>query len=306
MRRLLSLIPLLLAACGGSSGAAAPAEVTGAQTDLPPDVPVPVAEDARGPFLWEVQGDRGPSYLFGTIHIGYDPYRRLPEVVWNALASSDVVVLEADLRAIEPDVVAELSALPEDESLREKLGPRAWERLLALLDGTVPASAVEGLRPWVVYTMVLQALHPTPIPLDKALMERAVEQGKELVFLEEWRAQLETLHDVTGVEDLRRLVASDSEVRQRLTGMVEAYRAGNYREVAELTLDPEEIAKDPGRYQKIFDHRNDAWAPRLARILNQRRAFVAVGVGHFPGKGGLLELLRDEGLLVQRVGAAEN
>ena len=55
----------------------------------------------RGPFLWEVQGDGGTSYLFGTIHVGVDPATGLPELVRDRLRRSRVFICETDLRRID-------------------------------------------------------------------------------------------------------------------------------------------------------------------------------------------------------------
>jgi hypothetical protein len=58
-----------------------------------PDI-LPIAR----PYLWEVRGEgsAAPSYLFGTIHIGYG-LRDLPAVVLAAQARSKITVTESDL-----------------------------------------------------------------------------------------------------------------------------------------------------------------------------------------------------------------
>jgi uncharacterized protein len=289
---------LLAAACTSS----APAPAAQATPEL---APVPVPEGARGPLLWEVKGEAGTSYLFGTIHVGYDAYRELPDLVWRLLERAEVVVIEADLRAMRLEEVTRLSLLPENAgTLREALGPADFERLLALLGGAVPASAVEPLRPWAAYSLALSALHPTPIPLDKALLDRAVAAGRELLFLEDWRFQLELLTEVTDIDALRELVAPASPVRSRVEQMISSYRAGDFPALAALAVDAEEIAKNPENYRRLFDDRNRAWVPVLTDLFSRHRAFVAVGAGHFAGDHGLLALLRAEGLEIRRVGAS--
>ena len=52
----------------------------------------------------------------------------------------------------------------------------------------------------------------------------------------------------------------------------------------------------------VIDQRNAQFAFRLFRPLRGGRTFVAVGALHLHGRKGLLQLLREQGYRVTRVG----
>jgi uncharacterized protein len=50
----------------------------------------------------------------------------------------------------------------------------------------------------------------------------------------------------------------------------------------------------------LLDERNRRWLPQIERYLANRGAFIAVGLGHLLGDGGLLAALERAGYLVER------
>ena len=110
----------------------------GAERAQPRPAPAPPAE--RGPFLWEVPGAAGPSYLFGTIHVGFQADRELPGWVWDRLSSCDTFVMEMDLASVDALEVARMSMLPEGQSLEAMLGPEDWQRLVDAIGRSLSAT----------------------------------------------------------------------------------------------------------------------------------------------------------------------
>jgi uncharacterized protein YbaP (TraB family) len=287
--RLLALAAATALACSGPGAQRAPA---------PAPAPAPRPRPQRGPFLWQVDGASGPSYLFGTIHAGFQAERELPDWVWDRLASCDTFVMEMDPTGVNPFEIARMSALPEGQSLEAMLGPTDWK---ALVDAVgAPPATLARLQPWAAMLFLVQKWYPTPLPLDEALRQRAVQQKKRLAFLETWQLQAEILQ-MTTIDELREMLRSEGGAREQLAAMVAAYRAGDFDKLAAIALDPAEIAKNPARHARLFDERNRAWIGVLAPHLERGRTFVAVGAGHFAGDGGLLALLRARGLEPRRV-----
>lgn len=276
-----------LLACGGAERAPRPAPA-----------PAPAPRPERGPFLWEVQGDAGPSYLFGTIHVGFQADRELPGWVWDKLASCDTFVMEMDLTSVNPFEIARMSSLPEGQSLETMLGPEDWKRFVDAVGA--PPATLARLQPWAATLFLVQKWYPTPMPLDEALRRRALDQKKRLVFLETWELQAEIIQ-MTTIDELREMLKEAAGARAALDTMVAAYRAGDFEKLASIALDPAEIAKNPARHARLFDDRNRAWVGALAPHLERGRTFIAVGAGHFAGDAGLLALLRARGFEPKRV-----
>jgi uncharacterized protein YbaP (TraB family) len=290
VRTALALLGIGSAACGSS--AARPAPAPARHTTRPDDAGL------RGPMLWEVQGAHGPSYLFGTIHAGFQADRDLPAWVWDKLDAADTFIMELDPTTIPIVEMAKLGQLPEGKSLDQMLGEKDFAVLVRLLETS--AESLKRLQPWAALLLVTQRLYPTPVPLDLALRDRAVAKGKNLVYLESWKLQAEIIA-MMDVEDLRDLLDAKGKGRVQLEALVAAYRAGDFDKLAAIGLDPEEIAKNPARNARLLDDRNRAWIGTLVPHLERGGAFVAVGALHFAGEHGLIELLRERGYVLTRV-----
>ena len=292
-----ALLPLLglAAAAGCGTGAAAGAAATArpaGNTDARPD-----DQGLRGPLLWELQGPRAPSYLLGTMHLGFQADRDMPGWVWDKLRDSDTFVMETDLEKIDAGEVARLASLPDGQSLADMLPADRWRELVALTG--VPETALRSRQPWFATSLVFQRLYPTPVPLDLALFQRASEMNKEIAFLEDWEFQLGVLARTVTAGDLGDLLGPEAKGRRTMAELVAAYRAGDFERIA--ALGEEERADDPTRYDLLLSGRNREWLPKLRPHLERGRAFVAVGAAHFPGTDGLIEMLRGEGYVLTRV-----
>ena len=291
LRTALALLGLGSLACGTGAGrdTSGPAR---RHTNRPDDVGL------RGPFLWEVQGASGPSYLLGTIHAGFDGDKELPAWVWDKLEASDTFIMELDPTTISVVELARLSQLPEGKSLDQLLGEKDFAALVELLETS--AESLKRLQPWSAILLVVQRLYPTPVPLDLALRNRAVAKGKNLVYLEDWKLQAEVIQ-MLGIEDLREMIHPAGPGQAQLENLVAAYRAGDFETLAAIGLDPKEIAKNPARHARLLDDRNRDWIGKLLPHLERGRAFVAVGALHFAGEQGLVELLRERGVILTRI-----
>ena len=252
----------------------------------------------RGPFLWEVQGAGGPSYLFGTIHAGFHAEKELPSWVWDKLEASDTFIMELDPTTIPLLEMAKLGQLPEGQSLDQMLGPADFAALGELLQTS--ADSLKRLQPWAALLLVTQRLYPTPLPLDLALRDRAALKGKNLVYLEDWKLQSQIIQ-MLDIDDLRDIIDPKGPGRTQLDALVAAYREGDFEKLTAIGLDPDDIAKHPERHARMLDDRNRDWVGKLVPHLERGRTFVAVGALHFAGEHGLVELLRERGLILTRV-----
>jgi uncharacterized protein YbaP (TraB family) len=291
VRIALALFGLGSVACG-SSAAPAPSAPARRHSARPDDAGL------RGPLLWEVQGAAGPSYLFGTIHAGFQADKELPAWVWDKLDASNTFIMELDPTSIPVVELARMGQLPDGKSLDQMLGAKDFAALASLL--ATPPDSLKRLQPWAALLLVTQRLYPTPLPLDLALRERAAAKGKNLVYLEDWKLQAEII-SMMDIGDLRELLDARGPARVQLERLVAAYRAGDFEKLAAIGLDPQEIAKNPARHARMLDDRNRDWVGKLLPHLERGGAFVAVGALHFAGEHGLIELLRARGLVLTRV-----
>jgi len=251
-----------------------------------------------------VQTDGGTSYLFGTMHAGFE-IKELPEFVLDTLDASGTFIMEADITTISPTAVFQMGLLGEGDSLDVLVGDELWPTLVEIAKKIgVPDTVLSRFEPWLAYMFVIQSFYPPGVAIDLSLMERAEAGDKKLVFLEDWKFQMDVLATSFHIEDLREVLEDLPEAKAELAKMTHAYRSGDFAKITEITMNPEEIAKAPERHKALFSDRNHAWIKILKPILDRGGAFIAVGVGHFAGDEGLLALLKAEGYSITRVSSS--
>jgi uncharacterized protein len=87
-----------------------------------------------------------------------------------------------------------------------------------------------------------------------------------------------------------------AEVRR----MMNAWASGNVGSIAK-TFD-DELKKAPEIAKVLIDDRNANWVSWVRNRLDQPgTVLVAVGAGHLAGKGSVIDLLKKQGVRVQRV-----
>jgi len=93
-------------------------------------------------------------------------------------------------------------------------------------------------------------------------------------------------------------------IEGRFAALRDAYLARNLMAVYGLLSaeKSDDATGAVGRFeQRLIIDRNRRMVERMAKLLRQGNAFVAVGALHLPGAHGILQLLSDEGYQVTRV-----
>lgn len=259
--------------------------------------PAPVCElpksAARGaPYLWTVEkaGAPGKVVLFGTIHTV--AASDLPPAVFAALAAAERYASE--LGDADPDVdkFAERARL-EHGSLKAMLSPDDWWTLEDTMRGTMKSAELEHARPWFAMVKLMGKVAPGAKPsMDEALTARAKEQHKAIAALETWDAQLAALDKEVQVKDLADAIHARGDIACSQDQTKAAYLAADDRVLAaKLAVDTSHLVSE----------RNAVWQPEVEQMVARPGVtFVAVGLGHLLGAGGLPARLAKAGYTVHR------
>jgi uncharacterized protein len=283
MRRVLVVLALVALACRP-----APAPTMSA----PPFAPAPL--------LWQVRNDKGSAWIYGTLHTGGATY--VPQAAWDALATCSTFVMETDIDHIEQEDVIARALLPSGQSLETMMSRPAWKRLVVAMTGKLSEAQLRRFKPWFVSVVLAQSFLPGGEATDQALKARAIQQGATLTYLESWQEQLDALEAGTDVASLELMLADLDKAKRELDELVEAYRAGDVDAITRITTDPAS-GMSAVALNRLLYARNRAWVPRIEELVGAGGAFIAVGAGHLPGPGGLLELLTTRGYKVTRAAA---
>ena len=85
-----------------------------------------------------------------------------------------------------------------------------------------------------------------------------------------------------------------------LSKMVAAWRAGELESLSSELL--EDFGDFPGLYEKLVTDRNNAWVPKLERLLTDgQHHLVVVGALHLVGPDNVIDLLKKRGHAVERL-----
>jgi uncharacterized protein len=242
--------------------------------------PGPEVPEIARPYLWRVEVPGGaPSYLFGTLHIGY-AVGDLPRAVLAAQAGARTTVIESDLLSEKPPRLR-----PATEG-RARLEPGIWRQLAA-----VTGVAEEELVTWDSSRLVgvlIVRLAPRVVPMDRGLQARAVELDKPVVFLEE-RSLESIMNERELLSGLALAVTHRTQFRAELMTMIQRYATG------------EDSGCGGAGLGGLVDDLNQSWRTAIEREVRQGGAFVAIGCSHLVGSGSIVEHLRNQGLQVRRV-----
>ncbi len=246
------------------------------------------------PFLWHVTkaGAPGAVILFGTIHTASTPDVAKP--VWDALASAQHYASELGDKEPDKDKFIELARIPYGgKSLDGLLANDDWWALDDALHGTIHTEDLRHAKPWYAMIKLMAKVAPAPKPsMDDALTARASEHHLPIDALETWEVQLAALDAAVAPSDLADAIHARRSIRCSQDQTQAAYLASDAEALKiKLLVDSSHLISD----------RNTVWLPKIEAYVDATgTTFVAVGLGHLLGDGGLPTLLARAGYTVTR------
>jgi len=281
----------------------------------------PAMADAPAPLpygkglLWRIEtAGSEPSYLFGTIHLTDPRVTKLPPAVVKALDNADSLTLELVLDEETRNTLAAEARLTGERTLGDILGDELYAEVLAatrsygMFDG-----ALRGLKPWVALAVLsvppeeMMRAALGKLTVDATLQQMAIDRGIPLHGLESVAEQVEVLGGMPEADIiamLRQAVELQPQLHEMIEQMIGHYLAVDLAGLQEILI--EQSAGDDQEMldrfiERTIDRRNLLMADRMAGVLGEGNAFIAVGALHLPGEGGVLGLLAQRGHAVTRL-----
>jgi uncharacterized protein YbaP (TraB family) len=268
------------------------------------------------PLLWKVSDADNHVYLLGSFHALKPADYPMAPAVEAAFADSETVAFEISPAEMEsPDLAMKMlsaAMLPEGKTLQESLTPETWQRLQRYAEKrSFPLDNFQGLEPWFLALVInLQEMsligYDPKQGLDQYLIARAAKAGKNTRGLETADEQISALDSMTPAEQRQSLNESLDEAenfKTRMDSLHDTWRAGDDKALE--TLLAGEFKRDYGQlYQRINVARNQAWLPKIRRMLDDEHktdSMVVVGSLHLLGADGLVAQLRAKGYRVERL-----
>ncbi|HJT08834.1 MAG TPA: TraB/GumN family protein [Stellaceae bacterium] len=236
---------------------------------------------------------------------------RVPRPPIAMLDSVDRLVLEADIVAAKAHREAVMPYLiaPEPRDLATLFTASEVARINARASCNGLDGAVARLKLSFIATILA-------LPCPKAGGEGgSYEEGVELAAqqrglkvtglesAEEEFAALAALPDRLFIGEIKQMAAHPDRADQTVERMIRLYNGGDFDGLYKLMLsDAPKNAPDRKLFvEKVLLARNRHMVERLTDVLAQGNALVVIGALHFPGAGGIIDLLKQQGYRVTKV-----
>ena len=265
-------------------------------------------EDKDHGLLWEVSRPGAEtSYLFGTIHSEDPEVLQLPQPVRQAFDRSDTVVLEMLLDAEAMMYSGSAMLMMDGRALSDIIGESMFQRTAqAIASRGIQALVLERMKPWAAAVVLSMPAAETGLVLDMMLYQDALQQDKNVRGLETIQEQLNIFEalpekdQITLLEDaLDNFTGLDAMHDELLTAYKRRDLAG-LMALNEASMESGDQQLAEAFQQRLVIDRNHRMAERMQPYLLQGKSFIAVGALHLPGEEGLLNLLEQQGFLLER------
>ena len=262
--------------------------------------------------LWKVtaEGSERVIYLGGSIHILTEEDHPLPIAFETAYRACDELVLEiATSKEPGSDTLAlQKGMYGEKGKIRDDLSPEMYKELIQYLkEAGLPKTAMDGFRPWMAsmtisITEIMKLGGRPDLGVDTFFESKAIEDKKVISALETTEFQIGLFTNLSKEDQEKMLLSTLKEVaniEKDFPKMVKAWREGDDSMVEEIIN--ESMVGSPNFREELLDKRNVNWAKKINDFMKgDRDKMVIVGAAHLVGEKGLVKLLRDAGLKVQR------
>ena len=268
-------------------------------------------------FLYKVSNQEGEySYLFGTCHPGRYPIKSLDKVTEKALDESDLIYLECDMKP-SPKETEEITKYNTYNSIRDLGLEDKYENLMKQY------KSLKGKPGYALYNVFVinSLINSDPEVLNKANISKfsAIDN-----YIYEYAQKKKNFKEVEGIEFQMKLItelsgdysetildnlANKEMVIKSAKEDLDAYYSGNtqyYKNEQKLLLNQLEQLNDSDqeKFEKYWNilayNRNIHMKDTLAdSIHNTKHDFIGVGCKHLYGEKGIIQLLKDDGYLVE-------
>ena len=312
MSTVLFALPFFTGCSGsGDGGASSGTQISGSTQNPTPD-------------MWKVDDNKGHSiYMIGTIHVGDESVNNMPDYVEQAYASCDSIAIEADISGIvagTSDTTQYVSMMmySDGTTIKDHITPEVYQGAVdKLTAANLYNELYDNFKPFIwtsLLGMTLQGTNGLDINhgFDVVMTNRARNDGKNVIEVESLESQFEMFNSFSdGLNNLmiaEYLKPNYEEFANKATlEIYNSWKAGTVSEdmVISSTFEGANAENEQyyqEYYEKLLIERNKIMAQAAMQYLeNGSKVFLMVGVLHFYGNGGIVDLLQKSGYTVTEV-----
>lgn len=258
-------------------------------------------------LLWKVSGKEmeKPSYLFGTIHMLPKDKYFFTDKMQEALSSSDVLALEADIDVplAEQMKMASQMLMPDGKSWADYM---TAEEYAAVKSAFVDSLGIKEkkidkyakIRPIYISGLIMTELLGKVKMYEQELSALAKKENKEIIGLETIQEQMEIVGGMSIEDQITDLKSSTASMLRDYNELLDAYLAQDLETLAEQASESESMEM---METELLTERNNKWVRAIQEKLGEKSYFIAVGAMHLVGEDGLIKQLSEAGYTVEAV-----
>lgn len=268
--------------------------------------------NGNGNMLWRVEGGSNTVFLFGSIHLGKADFYPLNLPIESAFDSSKFLVLELntkseDFKAKAPQLL-KAGTLEGKMKINQIISPHIYAKLEEKIKSFgLPIEKFISFKPWMLAvtltTLQMQVLGYIPdYGVENYFIDKA--KNKEILELETFELQKNLFGKINGGDFLAYTLFELNSLESNAEKIVSAWRCGDADKLEQILLKNNSTNEKDLKYiyEELFYKRNVTMADKIETYCKgDGNYFVVVGAGHLVGEKGIVKLLENKGLRVDKI-----
>lgn len=278
------------------------------------------------PAMWKVTSPNGDyMYMMGSIHLADESVNYMPDYFEEIYSECDALAFEVDINAAMEDLSSSaLSTVSkmmytDGTTIKDHISEDTYNKAVKLLkENNIYNSAFDYCIPYMWASLIESIVYEksgldASYGVDTVLIDRAKEDGKEVLEVESFEMQMELL---TGFSDeLQEIMLQaylvDGVIDEQVEAMNELYEkwksgtitaedVSDETDDESLTAEEKELL-DEYNNEMVYE-RNIGMADKSEEyIQSDNTVLMIVGAAHFYGDKGILKLMEDRGYTVTQI-----
>jgi uncharacterized protein YbaP (TraB family) len=264
-------------------------------------------------LMWKVSSPTNSAYVLGSVHLGDPSLYPLPAVIEDAFQRSSVLIVEVDIRKVDPLAMQKLmaaAAYPAGDDLFHHIKPETRAKLTAYLSPYhLPPEIFARVRPWALgvtiesLAMIKAGLNPND-GIDMHFLNEAGNKRVEQLEDAEWQMKLlEDMPESISDEWLSSAMSQAEGSQDRWAKLERYWSQGAADKMDELVSSDSmsNSAEEKAYERRLREDRNPHMTDRLEKCLHSTEScFMVVGAAHVVGKEGIVQELQARGYRVEQ------
>ncbi len=258
-------------------------------------------------LLWEISGNglEKSSYLFGTVHLSDQRVFNFNDSVFAKIDECDAFTMEIEATPENMKEIGNSIFLEDGKTIDQMLSIEDYANLKIFFKNKLDLN-LDGLKiftPMSIVSMTTSKLVKSDMNtfVDNFLYQYAQSKNKKTFSVEPLQLQIDLMKNVPAEYLLD--VANEWDTYQGITdNLIAAYAKEDMEALIKIMFSDSGFKKMEDEF--IWD-RNITMADSIDLFVNRQSTFVAIGTGHLPLKGGVIDLLRKKGYEVNPIIAAK-